>query len=152
MSIPRDPRVVGMDVAEIQIDSTTDWTWRTTNAATARHLVGNKRPNIPHVAKTTCCLTSKLLPQPVTGPGCNLRRDSHADKLREPVQSSSQLAGSATFSLQPCCAAGCLLRISYPQQHLGSPQGSAVRVSVLSGRPPMCVALVEQRCELSSGP
>ena len=65
-------RVVGMDVAEIQIDSTSDWTWlatwRTTNAAAARHLVGNKRPNNAHVAKTTC-LTSKLLPQPVTEPG-----------------------------------------------------------------------------------
>ena len=84
-------RVVGMDVVEIQIDSTSDWTRRNTNAAchcTSHHLVGNKRPNKAHVANTTC-LMSKLLPQPVTEPGCNLRLDSHADKLCEPVRASS---------------------------------------------------------------
>ena len=90
-------RVVGMDVAEIQIDSTSDWTRRTTSAATARHLVGNKRPNKAHVANTAC-LTSKLLPQPVTEPGCNLRLDSHADKLCEPVRASSLVAQLFRFS------------------------------------------------------
>ena len=52
-------RVVGMDVTEIQIDSTSDWTRHTTrtNAATARHLVGNKRPNKGHVSNASC-LTS----------------------------------------------------------------------------------------------
>ena len=63
-----------MDVAEIQlIDSTSDSvrTRRTTNATTARRLVENKRPNKAHVSHASC-LTSKLLPQPVTEPGCNL--------------------------------------------------------------------------------
>ena len=87
-------RVVGMDVAEIQlIDSTSDSvrTRRTTNATTARRLVENKRPNKAHVSHASC-LTSKLLPQPVTEPGYNLRFDSHADKVREPVRASSLVA------------------------------------------------------------
>ena len=131
-------RVVGMDVAEIQIDSTSDWPRRTTNAATARHLVGNKRPNKAHVANTTC-LMSKLLPQPVTEPGCNLRLDSHADKLREPVRASSLAAQLFRFS-HVVLPVVCCVFLAHD-----------ITSAVLSGRPPTCVALVEQRCELSSG-
>ena len=140
-------RVVGMDVAEIQIDSSSDWTWPTTNAATARHLVGNKRPNKAHVANTAC-LTSKLLPQPVTEPGCNLRLDSHADKLREPVRASSLVAQLFRFSHVVLQVASCVFLTHNSTSTSRSPQG----LVVLSNRPPVCVALVEQRCELSSGP
>ena len=62
-----------MDVAEIQIDSTSDRLDKAHHQCYhyTGHLVGNERPNKAHVFHASC-LTSKLLPQPVTEPGCNL--------------------------------------------------------------------------------
>ena len=83
---------------------------------------------------------------PSLGAICDLTR--HADKLREPVRASSLVAQLFRFSHVVLQVASCVFLTHNSTSASRSPQGSVV----LSNRPPVCVALVEQRCELSSGP